>query len=665
MGYIDPSDIERVISAVSIVDVVGGYVKLSRRGANFVGLCPFHDERTPSFSVSETRQTYKCFGCGKGGNVVSFVMEAEHLSFPEALRVLAKRANVQLQEQEETPEQRARRTERDRLLELVAWAQSWFNRSLMQHAQGRAVGLPYLAARGLALETIRTFGLGYALDAPAALTGDALQAGFSADLLVRAGLTVERDGQRYDRFRGRVIFPIQSGGGQTIGFGGRALHLGERTAKYVNSPESDIYRKGATLYGIAQARAEIIRRDGSILVEGYLDVLQLHQLGVRNVVASSGTSLTLEQARALHRLSRNVTVLYDGDRAGIRAALRGLDILLAEGFAVRIALLPDGQDPDDYAKGHTLEEVEAFLANGAEDIIEFKIRILLSEHGDDPTKRAAAVSDIVRSIALIPDHLLRAAYMQQAAHLTGMGERVLLSELERQLTAPQRRERREQGLREGSPRGPLANPALPSTRIGWSSALEVFERALMAILLRHGGATYSDGLHPDYDGENAPLRVVDYVRRELDRDTLHLQTPLLRELYNRYLQLSDDERDDFVRTLQKDDNYRLLGETIELWTGYELSRRWKEPGEGNCVTAKDIAREAHRGVHTYKAQVLELRCEAVRARLYTEQGQEQRASLLRELGELNTLRRRYYEVTQRLMPSGRIGGARGEMDGGI
>lgn len=686
MGYIDPSDIERVIDAVSIVDVVEDYVKLSRRGANYVGLCPFHDEKTPSFSVSETKRMYKCFGCGKGGNVVSFVMEAEHLSFPEALRALAKRANVQLQEQEETPEQRAQKTERDRLLELVAWAQSWFNRSLMQHAQGRAIGLSYFKERGLELETIRTFGLGYALDMPTALTGDALQAGFSADLLVKAGLTVEREGHRYDRFRGRVIFPIQSSSGRTIGFGGRALHLGERTAKYVNSPESDIYHKSATLYGIAQAKAEIIRRDRSILVEGYLDVLQLHQLGVRNVVASSGTSLTLEQTHMLYRFSRNVTVLYDGDRAGIKAALRGLDIFLAEGFAVRVALLPDGQDPDDYAKSHTLEEVEAFLANGAEDIIEFKIRILLSEHGDDPTKRAAAVSDIVRSIALIPDHLLRAAYVQRAAALTGMEERALFSELGRQLTAPQRRERREQGLREDSPRGPLPNPALPPPRVGWSGALEVFERALMAILLRHGGAPYSDGLHPDYDGESAPLRVVDYVRRELDRDTLHFQTLPLRELYNRYLQMSDDERDDFVRTLQRDDNYQLLGEAIELWTSYELnrslegavergashglSRRWKELGEENDVTADDIAGEAYRSVHVYKRQVLDLRREAIKARLDEVQDSNQAAALLRELNELNLMYCSYYRVTkglvmtERLVPGGRPSVERRKGDGG-
>ena len=248
--------------------------------------------------------------------------------------------------------------------------------------------------------------------------------------------------------------------------------------------------------------------------------------------------------------------------------------------------------------------------------------------------------------------------MQRAAQLTGMGERALLSELGRQLTAPPH------GARGDLPRGPRTNPALPPPRAGWPSALEVFERALMAILLRHGGAPYSDGLHPDHDGERAPLRVVDYVRRELDRDTLHFQTLPLRELYNRYLQMPDDARDDFARTLQREANYQLLGEAIELWTGYELSRRWRELGEGNGAAAEDIAREAHRVVHTYKAQVLERRCEAVRARLNEEQGLEQRVSLLRELGELNTLRRRYYEVTHRLMPSGRVGGARGERNGG-
>lgn len=651
MAYIDPSDIERVIDAASIVDVVEDYVKLSRRGANYVGLCPFHNEKTPSFSVSESKRLYKCFGCGKGGNVVSFVMEAEHVSFPEAVRLLAKRVNIQLQEREASPQQREQMAERDRLLELVDWAQAWFYKNLLQHTEGRAIGLNYFKERGLQTDTIRTFGLGYALDKPTALTGDALQAGFPAELLVKVGLTTARDGRRYDRFRGRVIFPIQSSSGRTIGFGGRALHVGERTAKYVNSPESEIYHKSATLYGIAQAKGEIIKKDCSILVEGYLDVLQMHQLGVRNVVASSGTSLTVEQTRMLYRFSKHVVVLYDGDKAGIKAALRGLDIFLTEGFAVRVALLPDGQDPDDYAKSHTLEEVEAFLARAAEDFIEFKIRILLSESADDPTRRAAAITDIVRSIALIPDKLLRTAYMQRAAQLTGMEERALFFELSRQLSAAVRQERRQQGLRDETPRRGAVNPALPPPRILQGGALEVFERELMDILLRHGAMQYSDGQRPDYDGETELISVAAYVHRELASDSLTFQTPVLRELYNRYYQMAPEERADPLRALQLDENQELLPAAFELLTQQqELSVRWSKFGDQGELTNEEVAQRAYKSVHIYKSRVLESRCEALRAQMAEAEDKAQLAALEKELRELLEMRRGYDEVTRRVVP---------------
>lgn len=651
MGLIDPSDIERVIDSVSIVDVVEDYVKLSRRGANYTGLCPFHNEKTPSFSVSESKRLFKCFGCGKGGNVVSFVMEAEHLSFPEAIRFLAKRANIPLREQEDTPEQREQKAEREQLLSLVEWAGAWFNRNLMQHTEGRAVGLTYFTERGLQSETVRTYGLGYALDAPTALTADALQAGYSAELLVKVGLTVEREGRRYDRFRGRVIFPIQTSSGRTIGFGGRALRVGERTAKYVNSPESAIYHKSATLYGIAQAKRDIIKNDRSILVEGYLDVLQLHQLGVRNVVASSGTSLTVEQTRLLYRFSKNITVLYDGDKAGIQAALRGLDILLAEGFSVRVALLPEGQDPDDYARAHTLEELERFLQEQAEDFIEFKIRILLAEHGDDPTRRAAAISDIVRSIALIQDHLLRTAYVQQAARLTGMEERSLFMELSRQLTATVRKELRGQGVNAAAGPGGVANPALPPPRIEKGGALEVFERELLEYVLRYGCEQYSDGAHPEYDGEETPLTVAQYVQRELDSDTLRLQTPSLRELYNRYYQMTDEERADPLRVLQVDENHELLSEAFEMLAPRQpLSVRWGKLGGERELTILDIAHEVYDSMHLYKSQVLELRCRSLCEQLEEARDEDQAAALLKELAELQEMRKGYYKVTHRLKP---------------
>lgn len=651
MAYIDPLDIERVIDAVSIVDVVEDYVKLSHRGANYIGLCPFHNEKTPSFSVSESKRLYKCFGCGKGGNVVSFVMEAEHVSFPEAVRLLAKRANIQLQEREDTPRQREQKAERDRLLELVEWAQAWFYKNLMQHTEGRAIGLTYFKERGLQTDTIRAFGLGYALDKPTALTGDALQAGFPAEILVKVGLTTERDGRRYDRFRGRVIFPIQSSSGRTIGFGGRALRVGERTAKYVNSPESEIYHKSATLYGIAQAKSEIIKRDCSILVEGYLDVLQMHQLGVRNVVASSGTSLTVEQTHMLYRFSKNVLVLYDGDSAGIKAALRGLDIFLTEGFAVRVALLPDGQDPDDYAKSHTLEEVEAFLAHAAEDFIEFKIRILLSESEEDPTRRAAAITDIVRSIALIPDKLLRTAYIQRAAQLTKMEEKALFFELSRQLSAAVRQERRQQGLRDAAPQRGAVNPALPPPRIVQEGALEVFESELMEILLRHGQMQYSDGEHVNYDGETEPISVADYVHRELANDALKFQTPLLRELYNRYYRMDLEERADPLRALQLDENQGLLPVAFKLLTQrQELSIRWSKLGDQSEMSQDELANAVYRSVHIYKSRVLEQRCEALRAQLAKAEDAEQLAALEKELRELLAMRRGYDEVTRRVVP---------------
>ena len=417
--------VNKILDSAQIVDVVGDFVTLKKRGANHIACCPFHNEKTPSFSVSASKGIYKCFGCGKSGTAVGFVMEHENMSYTEALKYLAKKYHIEVVEKEETAEEIAQRQRHESLMLVSEFAGKFFQES-MDTPEGQNIAYQYFRSRGLEDATIRNYGLGWAPLSRKALSEAARAAGYKEEFLIETGLSIKYDdGRLVDRFYDRVIFPIHSVSGRVIAFGGRTLKTDKSVAKYVNSPETEIYVKSRSLYGIYFAKNEISRQDRCILVEGYLDVLSMHQLGIKNVVASSGTSLTVEQVRLIKKFTNNITIIYDGDGAGIKAALRGIGLVLKEGMNVKIVLLPDGQDPDDFAKKHSLEEVQDHIAQNEQDFINFKTDLLLGEAGNDPIKRANLINDIADTIALIPDAVIRAVYVRTCADRFEIDERIM------------------------------------------------------------------------------------------------------------------------------------------------------------------------------------------------------------------------------------------------
>ena len=438
---IDRQTIDKILDAAQIVDVVSDFVTLRKRGVNYIGLCPFHDEKTGSFIVSPAKGIFKCFGCGKGGGPVHFIMEHEQLDYPSALKYLAKKYHIEVVEKELTPEEQQSQSDREAMFALNTWAQSYFTQQMTNTEDGRAIGLSYFRSRGFTDETIAKFGLGYCLDKSDAMTKTALHSGYKADFIEKCGLGSRRDnGTWYDRFRGRVIFPVHTLSGKVVAFGGRVLKKDDKTAKYVNSPESEIYHKSNELYGIYFAKQSIVKQDRCFLVEGYTDVISMHQAGITNVVASSGTSLTPGQIRLIHRFTPNITVLYDGDAAGIKASIRGIDLLLEEGMNVKVVLLPDGEDPDSFAQNNNASDFIDFIDKNQVDFIRFKIQLLLDEIGNDPIKKAGLIQDVVRSVSLIPDNIVRSVYAKECATQLDVDEKVVLAEIQKILRTRREKE---------------------------------------------------------------------------------------------------------------------------------------------------------------------------------------------------------------------------------
>ncbi|WP_417356653.1 DNA primase [Flavobacterium sp.] len=427
---ISQSTIDTVFETARVEEVIGDFINLKRAGSNFKGLSPFSNEKSPSFMVSPVKQIWKDFSSGKGGNVVAFLMEHEHFSYPEAIRYLAKRYNIEIEETEQTDEQKAVANERESMYLVSEFAQKYFHSTLLNTDEGQAIGYSYFKERGFTGETIKKFGLGYSPEEWDAFSKEALGKGYKLEFLEKTGLTIVReDGRNADRFRGRVMFPIQSMSGRVLGFGGRILGNDKKAAKYLNSPESDIYHKSKVLYGIYHAKQAIAKLDNCFLVEGYTDVIQLHQAGVENVVASSGTALTPDQIRLVNRLTKNITVLFDGDAAGLRASLRGIDLILEEGMNVKVCTFPDGEDPDSFAKKSSYDELIAYLQDNAKDFIQFKASLLMDEAKNDPVKKAGLIRDIVNSISKIPDRIQQEVYIQECARIMDISEQVLISTL--------------------------------------------------------------------------------------------------------------------------------------------------------------------------------------------------------------------------------------------
>lgn len=558
---------DRIIDTARVEEVVGDYVSLRRRGASFVACCPFHNEKTPSFYVTPSKGIYKCFGCGKSGSAVGFVMEYEHCSYPEALRYLARKYHIEIQEEEESPEALAARQRKESLLLVSEFARKFYS-DCLSTPEGTALGLAYLRRRGVEDSTIAAFGLGWAPSGRTALLDAAAAAGYKAEYLLDAGLAVRReDGSLVDKFRERVMFPIYSVSGRVVAFSGRTLHA-DNPAKYVNSPETEIYVKGRNLLGIFHAKSEISRSGKCILVEGNLDMVTLHQLGITNVVATCGTALTVEQIRQIHKFAENVTIMYDGDAAGIHAALRGIDLFLSEGLNVKVLLLPEGEDPDSFARKHTLAEMQDFIASGEKDFIAFKCDLMLEEAGSDPVKRSALVRDCADSVSLIPDAIKREMYVQMIASKFSIEESIISSHIARVLRKRRddaRREREREASRAsaaspqegGAPQAPYPDAPPPEGEFVFDKeplqegpgapapdenpTLAPVERDLLFFLLNYG----TDRLEfetdsPYYIGSGEQCQTVaDFIREALDEDECRFSNSRYRKLYDAYMEQYD------------------------------------------------------------------------------------------------------------------------------
>ncbi|WP_195375174.1 DNA primase [Parabacteroides leei] len=587
---IDQPTIDRILDAANIVDVVSEFVTLRKRGINYVGLCPFHTDKTPSFYVSPAKNICKCFACGEGGTAVHFIMKHEQLNYFDALRFLAKKYNIEIQERELTDKEKQKKSDRESMLIVNSWAQQYFTTQLYEHVEGKTVGLRYFAERGFREDTIRKFQLGYSLDQRDALYKEATKSGYKKEFLEKTGLVIVYDnGGVNDRFRGRVIFPVHTLSGKVVAFGGRVLKKDEKTAKYVNSPESEIYHKSNELYGIYFAKQSMVKEDRCFLVEGYTDVISMHQAGIENVVASSGTALTQGQIRLIHRFTNNITVLYDGDAAGIKAALRGIDLLLEDGMNVKVVLLPDGEDPDSFARKHNASQFAEFIKQSETDFIRFKTRLLLDDAGTDPIKRSSLITDIIRTVAIIPDNIARSIYIRECSAMMEIDEQVLLNEVNKiRLNKEERQNNQTQPVPpvsntmsmipeypdipgyqpivedsflppsdEATPlpddmpppppmeeypmeeTGPMEVPPpdfppvqpLEAVRAVQPnrSPYEIYELTLLKYIVRYGEKVLFDYVDEDTN-EHIVMHVAEYIRYDLERDDLTFYTPIFKSM---------------------------------------------------------------------------------------------------------------------------------------
>ena len=473
--------IDLIFETARIDEVVGDFVQLKKRGVNMLGNCPFHDEKTPSFTVSPAKGIYKCFGCGKGGNSVNFVMDHEHFSYPEALKYLASKYNIFIEEEVRTPEQEEAANDRESMYIVSNIANEYFQDQLFNDNEGRAIGLSYFKERGFREDTLKKFQLGYSPEKSDAFSAHALKEGYKIEYLEKTGLTIPKESRNYDRFRGRVMFPIHSLSGRILGFGGRILKSNVKAAKYLNSPESEIYSKSKVLYGMYQSKNSIVKKDRCLLVEGYTDVVSMHQSGMENVVASSGTSLTVEQIKLVKRFTNNITLLFDGDAAGLKAALRGVNLILQEGMNVKVLTFPDGEDPDSYAKKVSSEELENYINSEAKDFIEFKCSLLLGEAKEDPIKRAELIKDVAATIALIPDTISRTVYAQSSSKILGISEQLIFTSIEQSRSGKSQNNPIAKGLQVVS--SPKLSPKLKSLNT------DLEESTLIRLMVIYGTST--------------------------------------------------------------------------------------------------------------------------------------------------------------------------------
>lgn len=650
---IDQVTIDRIYAAADIVDVIGDFVTLRRQGANYQACCPFHTEKTPSFVVSPAKGVFKCFGCGKGGNVINFVMEHEGMSYVDAIKYLGRKYNIEVHEKERTPEEIKRNDNRESMMVLNGWAADYFKNALTQTADGRNIGLSYFRERGFTDATIEKFGLGYCPEGYSTFSNAALKAGFKEEFLLGTGLSFKRDGyeELTDRFYGRVMFPIHTVSGRVLAFGGRTLKTDKNIAKYKNSPESEIYQKRMTLYGLFFAKKAISQLKCAILVEGYTDVISMHQAGVENVVASSGTSLTSEQVKLLKRFTENITVMYDGDSAGLKASLRGIDIILKEGMNVRIVQLPPEHDPDSFAKAHTADEVQEYIRSKEEDFITFKCKLLMADSAGDVQARSNVIRDIVGSIAEIPDAITRAMYAKECAEIMDVDENLLLGEVaklraglsgdreEMEFIERQRKQKVQEAAKN------LQNSSSAGTAIG--SGIEELEKELTRYLIRYGHLSFCLKEGRELKEYNVAETIVDMMRNVIGFD---FQNPDCRAIYECYVANMSAVGEEVALSLFI--NYpssSVASMAVDLLTmddNYVPSKLWSEHDIGISSEKDRLSEALPRAIMLYKSKVIERLSATFQAQLSDPNTSEEEA--LEIVGKLRALNNERNDISKKL-----------------
>ena len=632
--------VEQILQAAHIEEVVGEFVSLKKRGSNYIGLCPFHNEKTGSFNVNPARNIFKCFGCGKGGDSAKFLMEHEHITYPEALRYLAKKYNIQIEEKELSPEERMAQTEREKMFNINAFADKYFVDTLWNTDEGKSVGLEYFRERGYLNPIIEKFHLGYSPSKWEAFTEYAKANGYDPAFLEKVGFSIKRqNGEYYDRYHGRVMFPIHNLTGKVIGFGGRILNADpeKKLAKYQNSPESEIYQKKETLYGIYFAKSAIINKDECILVEGYFDVLRMHQIGIENVVASSGTSLTTEQIRLVKRYTKNITMLYDGDAAGVHAALRGTDMILAEGMNVRVVVLPPEHDPDTFGRDYPTDEVIQYLKTNAKDFIRFKTELLLKDAANDPIKKGQVVRTIVETISVVPDPIFRITYVKETSRLLDMPEETLMMELNKQLRAKFKKSLGVEG--ESIPDEPVVAPTQEKPEEETLPPGYYQERELVKLLLLYGMTQLLD-VRQDEDGQEVEeqVTVAQMIVDDLLNDEIVFNDPVNKKIFDAFDQAlnSGEIPDDQYFVSNEDEQVSQLAIDL-LSTPYKLDS-WDKKGIFVKKEEDVLKSTVQYAILRYKDQIIDARRKEIQDQIKEEQDPDNQLILLKKKKHWDDLR---------------------------
>ncbi len=605
---IDPITRDKIVDTAQIVDVIQDFVTLKKRGVNYLGLCPFHNEKTPSFTVSPAKGIFKCFGCGKGGNSVNFIMEHEQFSYPEALKYLAKKYGIEVEERELSDEEKRIGSERESLLIVTAFANRYFINQLQNSPEGIDVGLSYFKERKFSKTIIEDFQLGYCPDGKDLFTNEALRNGYKTEFLEKSGLSIFKDNYKADRFAGRVIFPIHSLAGKVIGFGGRTLKTEKSVAKYLNSPESSIYSKSKVLYGLFQAKKSIVKNDKCFLVEGYTDVISLHMSGVENVVASSGTSLTEDQIRLIQRFTQNITILFDGDEAGIKASLRGTDMILKQGMNVRVVSFPEGEDPDSFARSHSSSEFIEYINQNEEDFIRFKTKLLSKDAKNDPIKKAALISEVVKSIALIDNNIKQAVYIQDCSEFLNIEEKVIYSEIVKIRKKLIESERKSTTVR------PAYNenagiPAIPS--YVEDVFYEVQEKEIIRLMLLYG--SHHIGY---YEESKSDITVAEYIINELRNDKLEIKNLVYYKVFNEVeaLLLKGEIINESYFINHSDPEISQISADL-CSVNYTLSKLWEKRGAAITSEDKQLTIVLQDVIIKYKLKITQLQKQSLQKQL--------------------------------------------------